>query len=75
MKLKPIPLLLLPALMVLLACGGASEPAPDIGATIEPKVKAVRTPVQGDPHFLGRLPVSAGGYLQDVVSVVPSPAF
>ena len=49
MKLKPIPLLLLlPALMVLVACGGASEPTPDIEATVEARVKerlaAIPTP-------------------------------
>jgi len=47
MKLKPIPLLLLlPTLMLLLGgCGGASEPTPDIEATVEAKVKAVLTAV------------------------------
>jgi hypothetical protein len=39
MKLKPI-LLLLPALMlVLVVCGGATEPTPDIDAMLEAKVK------------------------------------
>jgi hypothetical protein len=43
MKLKSIPLLLLlSALMVLVACGGASEPTPDIEATVEARLAEAR---------------------------------
>ena len=37
MKLKLIPLLLLPALMLLVACGGATDPTPDFDAMLEAK--------------------------------------
>jgi hypothetical protein len=39
MKLKLIALLLLPALMLLLACGGTAEPTPDIEAMVAARVK------------------------------------
>jgi hypothetical protein len=39
MKLKLIPLLLLPALMLLVACGGTTEPTSDIGVIVEASVK------------------------------------
>ena len=42
MKLKVISLpLLLPGLMLLVACGGTAEPIPDIEATVEEKQAAL----------------------------------
>ena len=74
MKLKSISLLLLlPALMVLVACGEASELTPDIEATVEAKVKAVltavptATPTQVPPTATPRVAE------KEVVTATPTP--